>query len=216
MPEKEPRIEKIHCNSCLQSTKHRRLHEHRRSASNPEDDGIWWSVDYELFVCQGCDEVTLRQEETSSEDDPSVPTLSYFPPRVARRMPTWLWNVEDENILALLKEVYAALQGNSRRLAMMGCRAILDRIMVKAVGDAGSFPKALDQMVNKQLLAKPDRDVLYAAIDAGSASAHRGYLPTPEVMEHVVTIVEHAVQATLLQDVAKEIKRKTPRRSRRR
>lgn len=215
MAEKVPHVERIHCNTCGQRTKHRRVARHLRSEHDPEDEGIWLAADYELFTCLGCEEATLRQEVRCSEDDPTIPTITYFPPRVARQPPSWLWRIKDENVTALLKEVYAALQADSRRLAMMGCRAVLDRIMVKAVGDLGNFKDTLDEMVAQKLLSTPDRDVLAAAIDAGSASAHRGYLPTPEVLDHVVSIVEHAVQATLLPGVAKEIKRKTPRRPRR-
>lgn len=67
-------------------------------------------------------------------------------------------------------------------------------------------------MVDERLLSQPEREVLHAAIEAGSASAHRGYQPTQEVLAHVVSIAEHSVQATLLPEVAAEIKHKTPNR----
>ena len=213
--EEKVHIEQVHCNACLQRTNHRRICSHRRNDHHHEDDGIWWSAEYDLFVCQGCGDVTLRQEEMCSEDDPSIPTISYFPPRVARQTPDWLWCVEDEEILGLLKEVYLALQADAPRLAMMGCRAILDRIMVQAVGDVGTFPDKLNRMVDERRLSQADRDVLDAAVDAGSAPAHRGYQPTPRVLGHVVSIVEHSVQSTLLPEVAEEIKAKTPKRPKR-
>lgn len=211
MAQEKVYVEKIHCNACLQRTNHRRICCHRRN-EHSEDDEIWWNAEYDLFTCQGCGEVTLRQQEWCSEDHPPGPTTSFFPPRVARQTPTWLWSIDDEEILGLLKEVYVALQADARRLAMMGCRAILDRLMVQAVGDVGSFTKKLDRMVGEHLLSQADRDVLDAAVDAGSASAHRGYQPTPRVLGHVVSIVEHSVQATLLPEVAEEIKAKTPER----
>lgn len=214
MPEQQTSTKKIHCNECSHLTNHRLLHKHVRQSDRSKVDDIWWTADYELFACEGCEEVTLRQEERWSESDPSIPTISYFPPRVARRTPKWLWEVEDQHILELLKEVYSTLQADGRRLAMMGCRAILDRIMVTAVGDVGSFSAKLDKMVSERLLSQPDRDVLDAAIDAGNASSHRGYLPTVEDLHHVVDIVEHTVHATLLADAAQTIKDKTPPRPR--
>jgi uncharacterized protein DUF4145 len=212
MAEKVPHIEEVHCNTCHRRTNHRRVHQHRRTGGHPREECGWWSAEYELFVCRGCDEVTLRQRERCYDDEPGEAVVTYFPPRVSRPQPAWLGRIKDENVTALLKEVYAALHADSRRLAMMGCRGVLDRMMVKAVGDVGTFEQKLARMVAQQLLSQPDRGVLAAAIDAGSASAHRGYLPTPEALDHVVSIVEHTVQATLLPSVAKEIKRTTPRR----
>ena len=213
MAEKVPHVERLHCNSCGSLTNHRRVSNHSRSENDAEDSGIWWRRDCELFVCLGCEEVTMRQKEMSSEWD--RPTVAYFPPRIARQVPRWLTRVKDKEITSLLHEVYTALQADCARLAMMGCRTILDRMMVAAVGDVGTFEQKLDQMVVEQLLAKPHRDVLHAAIDAGSASAHRGYLPPWPVLDHVVSIVEHLVQASLLPHAAKEIKMTTPRRRRR-
>ncbi len=223
MAKKAQRIERIHCNNCGRETKHELKHQIKHEDTTHAYDAdsrmlevdTWWVLENELFECQGCEEVTLKRSGRSSELDPDSEVVTHFPPRVARQPPHWLSKVKDKNVAALLREVYAALQADSRRLAMMGCRAVLDRIMVIAVGDLGNFDKMLDEMVAQQLLSKPERDVLAAAIDAGSASAHRGYLPTPEALDHIVSIVEHAVEATLLPNVAKEIKRTTPRRPRR-
>tara|TARA_R110002126_G_scaffold28337_1_gene94157 strand:+ start:7058 stop:7708 length:651 start_codon:yes stop_codon:yes gene_type:complete len=215
MAEKKAHVEKVHCNACTQQTNHRRVCSHHRNEHDGEDDGVWWSSEYDLFVCQGCGDVTLRQKERFSEDFPPASTISYYPPRVARQIPDWQWSVEDKEVLGLLKEVYVALQADARRLAMMGCRAVLDRIMVQSVGDVGTFPEKLNRMVDERRLSQADRDVLDAAIDAGSASAHRGYEPTPRVLGHVVSIVEHSVQSTLLPEVAEEIKAKTPKRPKR-
>lgn len=93
---------------------------------------------------------------------------------------------------------------------MMGCRAVVDRVLVLAIGDVGGFEAKLALMVKQQLLSEPDRKILAAAIDAGSASAHRGYLPTPETLAHVVSIVEHLAQAELLSAAADDVREKTP------
>lgn len=220
MADAEPHIERIHCNNCGCETKHERKHHitHQDVTHVYDEDSrevevdTWRHVENALYECLGCEDVTLRRSEQTWLMDPDEESVTYFPPRVWRRLPEWLTQVDDADIKGLFNEVYAALQADSRRLATMGCRAVLDRIMVKAVGDVGGFEQKLDRMVAEQLLSKPDRDALDAAIDAGSASAHRGYSPTALALEHVVSIVEHLVHASLLPSAANEVRKTTPPR----
>ena len=196
MADAEPHVERIHCNNCACETKHERKHQITHEDTThlyDEESGevevdTWRLVENELFECRGCEEVTLRRSERSMAIHPDEVSVTYFPPRVWRRLPEWLTQVDDADVKGLVNEVYAALQADSRRLAMMGCRAILDRMMVKAVGDVGSFEEKLDKMVAQQLLSKPDRDALDAAIDAGSASAHRGGSPAGLVEARTSTV----------------------------
>jgi hypothetical protein len=55
--------------------------------------------------------------------------------------------------------------------------------------------------------------VLYAALDAGSAVAHRGLKPEPEVVTAVIEIIENVLQAAYhLGGVAKHLRLATPPR----
>jgi hypothetical protein len=215
MNEPGEHVERLHCNTCALETKHRRIARHTRNWQEPEDGqpDIVGQVVHELFECRGCEEVTLRESRSCSEDDPEAPVPTvYYPPRTARQLPSWLKDLADEDIAALFIEVYEALQADSRRLAMMGCRAILDLVMQKQVGDDGTFTQKLAELEKRQLVSTPNRESLEAAIDAGSASAHRRYLPTSESLALVVSIVENVVQATILHKASKRLRRSTPRR----
>lgn len=72
-----------------------------------------------------------------------VGILTTFPPRLFRHLPSWFNSIPDNELKALLREVYGALQNDLRRLALMGVRTIVDRIVTKAVGDTGPFSKRL-------------------------------------------------------------------------
>ena len=134
---------------------------------------------------------------------------------MSRQLPSWVWDVDDDEIIGLFQEVYAALQADSRRLALMGCRAIVDLIMVAQLGDdKGGFEQKLNMLVEKSLISRPDGEVLGQAIEAGSAAAHRGYRPSPESLELVVSIVEHLARSIQLRDAAPELDRTTPKRGR--
>jgi hypothetical protein len=49
-------------------------------------------------------------------------------------------------IADLLTEIYAAVNGGQHRLAAMGIRALLERVMINKVGDQGTFRGNLDEL----------------------------------------------------------------------
>ncbi|MBS0597336.1 MAG: DUF4145 domain-containing protein [Proteobacteria bacterium] len=114
----------------------------------------------------------------------------------------------------MLDEVYAALHADSRRLAMMGARAIIDVVITRTVGDQGNFPKGLDELEKGDLIGKRDRTIIEAAIEAGSAAMHRGHQPTADDVNVVIDIVERMIQAEILEAKAKELAATTPPRKR--
>lgn len=113
----------------------------------------------------------------------------------------------------MLREIYAALHANSRRLAMMGARTIVDMYMNDTVGDIGGFDKKLNKLVTDGHLGGQDKDVLKTALEAGHAASHRGHLPSPSEISHVMDIVENLVQKKALQRSAAELKKGTPTRA---
>jgi len=210
-PESQP--EQVPCNGCGRQTYHELLYAQDDDWVEEDHDGHPMLVAKgakELLKCRGCGGLTMREWQEGSALGGRAET--YYPPRVSRRPPPWLNLHRDEEIRGLLAEVYTALHADQRRLAMMGCRAVVDRVLVQAVGDAGGFEEKLGRMVDQHLLSQPHREILFAAIDAGSASAHRGYLPNPEALDHVVSIVEHLAQAELLSVAADEVRKRTPPR----
>jgi len=74
-----------------------------------------------------------------------------------------------------MTEIYAALHADSRSLALMGARTLVDMAILDKIGDAGSFQKKLELMEQKGFVARENRQFLSAALDAGNAAAHRGY-----------------------------------------
>lgn len=211
-----PEILWSHCNECGQETKHDLLHRAKRVRSF--EDGRY-SIEvgstWKLLQCRGCEDVSLQRVDWCSEDDPDdgpkPPT--YFPPRVSRRKPSWIEHLEvPRNYLELLDEIYTALHADSRRLAMMGVRALIDLVVVRAVGDQGNFKKGLEGLVAKKLISESDRGVVDAAVNAGHASAHRGHKASSDDVNLVIEIVERLLQTELLALQALDLKKNTPER----
>ena len=91
----------------------------------------------------------------------------------------------------LMQEVYEALAVDSRRLAVMGARAIIDMVITDRVGDEGVFRQKLNTLEDKGFIGTLDREHLDAAFDAGNAAVHCGHNPSSEAVTRVMDIVEH-------------------------
>jgi hypothetical protein len=204
-----------HCNECGQDTLHRVVKLIQRSRDYEDGEyTVTAGTNWRILQCCGCNEVAMSRIDWCSEDDPQDPHVpTYFPPRVSRRKPEWMVRREAPGYEGLLDEIYAALHADSRRLAMMGARAVIDRAVAKKIGDRGSFSVGLDELQKENLLSQQERAIIEAAFEAGSAAMHRGHQPTSDSLNTVIDIVERVVHAEVLEEKARELSAATPKRA---
>ena len=204
-------IIRCHCNNCSRETDHLLLN--RQIVEDDElvsETAIFsWTDTYAVLQCRGCHAVCLQH---SYEDIAGEENVSFYPPPVSRRPPPWRWFLPAD-MMELLNEIYTALQSDSRRLALMGSRTLVDMLILQEVGDAGTFDSKLRSLRDKGVISERNREVLSAALDAGSAAVHRGFKPNREEIGAVLDIVENVLQATHhLSRVARDLRKKTPPR----
>ena len=212
-PKSEEKIENVHCNRCLHTTKHFVVAERKKMETEENDEGhetsaVWR---YTMLECCGCGEATLR--EVFDWSDEGVEEVNFYPPQVSRQQPRWQLALPYE-LRDLLKEIYSALHSDSRRLVLMGARTLVDIFMNDKVGDIGGFAPKLDALVKDGYLSIKSKDVLKAALEAGDAAAHRGYNPKRQEVIHVLDIVENLIQSYALEESAGSLKNTTPSRQR--
>lgn len=211
MPEKNE-IVRSHCNSCARQTKHIVLMSRRiRESEEIEDYGpIFWEDTFDLLECCGCETVSMRHTNWFEPTDEVM--ISIYPSPVTRRRPHWL-DQTPVQVRTMLLQVYTALDANSRALALMSARAVLDMVLVETVGDKGTFSAKLDAIEKKGSIGSQNRTFLDAALDAGNAAAHRGYQPTTEDLNAVMDIIENLLQAVYhLKTLAESLRKSTPTR----
>jgi hypothetical protein len=207
------KVTKSHCNTCAQTTNHTVLAA-KDIYGSTYDEGygeIGWTNSYELLECRGCESISFRHTYCFDPTDETEVTI--YPPPTNRRPPAWQVSLPAD-VQQLLREVYSALAAESRSLAMMGARALVDMVLLKNVGDLGSFPEKLAAAEKAGLIGRKNRDILATALDAGSAAAHRGYRASSVDVAAVMDIVENLLQAIYhLGSLADELKKNTPPRS---
>jgi hypothetical protein len=213
-----PTIRRIHCNDCRQETRHEVLHKDVKEFDSKIsfDEEAFSTLNcvatLELFQCCGCGAGVLRRTFIA-EQDPDTFSEQYFPPPVSRHPPTWLWKCP-KDVNAVMKEVYRSLDGNSRRLPMMGARTLVDLLTLDKVGDVGTFGEKLKKLEGLGVISSQNRLVLDAALDVGNAAAHRGHAPNSDEVNDVMDIVENVLHAVyVLPDTAKRLKQTTPKRA---
>jgi hypothetical protein len=155
------------------------------------------------------DDDILKEIETLSDDElenyernPRGTFVKMYPSPVSRKEPDWLewlWLnpdggrlVDDDlsNLVDLLREIYAAVDGGQYRLAAMGIRALLEQVMIMKIGDIGGFDKKLNTFQEDGYISKIQRDAMRTTLDVGDAATHRAFLPDREQLNTCLDIVE--------------------------
>jgi Domain of unknown function (DUF4145) len=207
-------MEWIHCNGCLRKTKHCILTEHEHLESDSKYECVWWQTKHTLFICCGCESITLRRQYMFSEwdDEYGGPEINFYPPQVSRKRPEWHDWLPME-IRDLLTEIYSALHSNSHRLALMGARTVIDMFVLDKIGDVGTFKQKLQALVDGGYLGSQQQEILNVALEAGNAAVHRGYKPSVEVLIHVIDVIENLLYLYALTKASNSVKSKIPSRT---
>jgi hypothetical protein len=207
-----------HCNRCLRDTNHDLI---ARDVETYNVNEMYGETEYEMMKCRGCNGVTFRRrswfsDDTDEEGRPKI-RENYYPPAISRQKPEWLklwwYDHTHSEIGPLLNEIYAALHSDLRRLAGMGIRAVIDVVLVETVGDVGTFSEKLSAFMGKGYISEKQRKLIDSIIDAGSASAHRGYDPSAEDLNTLLDVTENLIETIYVHEgqVAAVTKKVPPR-----
>lgn len=187
------------CNTCRGQTNHVVLEKQSRS-SEPGEDIQWISV-YEMLSCRGCDSISFRirssDSETIEQDENGQlhhpESVQYYPPAISREQPLWSPELPFE-IYNLMTEIYAALHANSRTLAAMGIRAIIERVIILELKRDVRFEEGMKELVKASFMTETQRSILGAALELGHAVNHRGHFASPQQVNTAMDIVENMLQ----------------------
>lgn len=186
------------------------VREHEEDDENP----YWWSRVWYLLQCRGCDTPFVQTISSNSEDynydnegRPSPDyTVKYWPAPAKRKRPEWFDDVfglsgsKSTDLDEALVEVYKALDNDLRMLAGIGIRTAFDKASEElGVETSHPFVKKLDNLVDGGHIGAVDRDRLSVLVDAGSASAHRGWKPKIETLNTMMDILEHFLYRTFVE-----------------
>tara|TARA_Y100001972_G_C7600041_1_gene300673 strand:+ start:244 stop:846 length:603 start_codon:yes stop_codon:yes gene_type:complete len=188
------------------------------------DDGDVDENFYNIIQCQGCESVRFQHLfECRQPDDPPRPYERIYPEDALRHYPVWLsdfiiqpigQNLGTSGLSSLLLEVYSAVNNRSFRIALMGIRSLIEKIMIQSSGDQGSFRKNLENFHTKGHISSTQRTILEHALEAGHASIHRFYDPSINEVNTALDITENLIESIYILPLNSRMKLgKIPRRS---
>ena len=221
---KVPLTKRFVCNHCKRETSHWPISSGQVRKEPVKRKGSEYSYQtYEVMECGDCKSLTLcidtRIHPGPMIGDSYVRKTDFYPPRLTRERPNWLKKINPQ-LKKLLEEIYQALDSSLLCVASTGIRTVLDRMILDKVGDVGSFKNKLNALEEKGIVDTEEKEMLFAVIDAGSASVHRGFNPTKTIITKMTDIMERVLywiyiepkEKTLLLKKAGSIRKQTPRR----
>lgn len=153
---------------------------------------------------------TEVKESGKSESGNFVQELVY-PGFSSKPFPEWTHDLE-EAYMVLFWEVYQAQSLGLSALAMMGVRTIVDMYATAKVGDIGGFSKKLEKLFSDRIISEDQHRLLNVVIDAGNATAHRGFRPDPEHVNSCMEVVEHLMLVEKFGGSIEQVRASTPDR----
>jgi hypothetical protein len=202
------------------------------------DDHYSCLTKYRIIKCEGCEHIQFQTEFTDSEDidqgyDESgqeyyepIKKFEYYPPKPKRARPDWTESHASFSftLIHMLDEAYSALNNDLPVLAAIALRTAFDASTeILGIHPALTFEEKLDALEKEQHIDVVQRKALGALTDAGSAAAHRGWLPTHEQLDTMFTIFEQYIhhsfvtskQRKELEKRAAALAKKTPKKQKR-
>lgn len=183
------------------------------------DGYLDWTENWYILQCRGCEHVFCQTSSTNSEDydhyhdeygEEAVTyheTLGYWPALLKRKRPEWFEHSsvqsdkdKDGTLSDALKKMYGALDNDLKVLSAIGVRTSFD-IASELLGiDASrTFAQKLDDLVSAGHIGTVDRGRIETLIDAGSASAHRGWKPSEDDINVMLDVLEHFIFAAFVE-----------------
>jgi len=132
-------------------------------------------------------------------------TIVMWPAKAKRERPEWFGGntVESDHstfeLDASLRELYGALDHDLNVLASIGIRTSFDIVSeVLKVDPAKRFEQKVADLVDKGFIKEAEKDHINILVDAGSASAHRGWKPRVTDLDALMDILEDFIFNSLV------------------
>lgn len=232
-------IMKAHCPSC-DGLRNCRVEGCFKKPGTDEKGKICLYLNYCLLVCQGCSDAFMQVEFRYSEEyidsrgddgeylkDCKI-ILETWPSPPKRKIPEryekYRVHIFD-NYSALLGhmlcEVYEAYDKDLLILASVGIRTCFDIVSTSLGIDPNlTFTEKLEKLRNGGHITEKEKDNLTVLVEAGNASAHRGWFPNSEDIRVLLNILENFIENTIikpletkmLEETVATIKEKLPPR----
>jgi len=189
----QPKNIRTVCSSCSGEKNHIILAEKEISDS---DENMWWSAEYQIIQCQGCDNIAFRLAARSSEDtewteEGLIPNehVTIYPD--TGRQPMDEYFRLPNQLQSIYLETLKALNTSQPILAGIGIRAIVETVCNERKAKGANLEKMIDDLVAQQVLTKDGAAILHKLRSMGNKAAHEVKPHSKQQLSVAVDIVNH-------------------------
>ncbi len=210
---------KIPCGNCGGAERnHEVLYEHETDWYD-EDSGEQGGTTHQMCKCRGCDDICFRQDSWDTFDrdqetgEPDRHVTIYPSLTTSDRKPIETDELPDK-VSHIYVETVSAFNAGALTLAGGGLRAIVEAICIDQNVSGRNLLEKIDDLVKKEMLAKPQAKLLHEERYIGNAALHEILLlPKQEVAEGL-TIIEGLLNTIYVLPLrAERLRRKREKRN---
>ncbi|ENB01395.1 TPA: DUF4145 domain-containing protein [Escherichia coli] len=188
---------KSYCRDCCKNTNHNVLSEH----TDAYREEYSCDISYQILQCLGCDTKSFRNvfydleaAYPTDENNWEVPEeVTVYPKAVeGHKEIKNLWDLPDI-VRTIYSEVLTALRENSKVLAGLGLRAVVEAVCNDLTIPGRNLEVRINKLVSSGYISKNDAERLHGIRFMGNDAAHDIKTPKSTTLSVALQIVEHLI-----------------------
>ncbi|QDU16891.1 hypothetical protein CA11_47280 [Gimesia maris] len=227
------KIVTAYCASCENENKHEILQSVQKFseellAPRDQDSLIYWSSDYQIIECRGCESTSFRSTHIFSEEDGTI--INLYPKRTSTSLNSkGMYNVP-ARLRRFYKETIDAYNFDSNTLCAAGLRALVEGICAEYGVKKGEVTINKDEHNEKKvilknlegkisglnehgILTKSNAEILHELRFLGNDAVHELSIPSSNNLLLAIKILEHTLEALYeIPETGAELRSKRERR----
>ncbi|CAD5536559.1 DUF4145 domain-containing protein [Escherichia coli] len=193
---------KSYCRDCCKNTNHNVLSEH----TDAYREEYSCDISYQILQCLGCDTKSFRNvfydleaAYPTDENNWEVPEeVTVYPKAVeGHKEIKNLWDLPDI-VRTIYSEVLTALRENSKVLAGLGLRAVVEAVCNDLTIPGRNLEVRINKLVSSGYISKNDAERLHGIRFMGNDAAHDIKTPKSTTLSVALQIVEHLIASVYI------------------
>lgn len=193
---------KSYCRDCCKKTNHNILSEH----TDVYREEYSCDISYQILQCLGCDTKSFRNvfydleaAYPTDENNWEVPEeVTVYPKAVeGHKEIKNLWDLPDI-VRTIYSEVLTALRENSKVLAGLGLRAVVEAVCNDLTIPGRNLEVRINKLVSSGYISKNDAERLHGIRFMGNDAAHDIKTPKSTTLSVALQIVEHLIASVYI------------------
>ncbi|GDB39423.1 DUF4145 domain-containing protein [Escherichia coli] len=193
---------KSYCRDCCKNTNHNVLLEH----TDAYREEYSCDISYQILQCLGCDTKSFRNvfydleaAYPTDENNWEVPEeVTVYPKAVeGHKEIKNLWDLPDI-VRTIYSEVLTALRENSKVLAGLGLRAVVEAVCNDLTIPGRNLEVRINKLVSSGYISKNDAERLHGIRFMGNDAAHDIKTPKSTTLSVALQIVEHLIASVYI------------------